>query len=143
MNDVIIAKFDSIQRCIQRARAEYAADPDGFDTNFTRQDAATLNVLRACEQSVDLANHVIRVRHLGIPTSSANSFDLLRQAGVIGDELTRQLQKMVRFRNIIIHRYEQLELAILRTVITANLDDLLTFGQRVLAFEAGGTSEAP
>ena len=52
MNDVIIAKFDSIQRCIQRAREEYAADPDGFDTNFTRQDAATLNVLRACEQHV-------------------------------------------------------------------------------------------
>lgn len=141
MNDVIANKIASIQRCIQRAREEYAADPDGFDTNFSRQDAATLNVLRACELSVDLANHVIRVWQLGIPTSSANSFDLLRQAGVIEEDLTRQLQKMVRFRNIIIHPYEQLELAILRNVITANLNDLLAFGQRVLAFEARGTSE--
>ena len=32
MNDVITVKFDSIQRCIQRARTEYAADPDGLLT---------------------------------------------------------------------------------------------------------------
>lgn len=141
MNDVIIGKFDSIQRCIQRARQEYAADPDGFDTNFTRQDAATLNVLRACELAIDLANHLIKTRQLGIPTSSADSFDLLRQAGIIDDTLTRQLQKMVRFRNIIVHNYEQLELAVLRGVITASLDDLLAFGQRVLVFEGTGSEK--
>ncbi|MDD2903897.1 MAG: hypothetical protein PHU44_15835 [Syntrophales bacterium] len=49
MNDIIINKIQSIQRCIQRAREEYASDPDGFDTNYTRQDAAIFNVLRACE----------------------------------------------------------------------------------------------
>ena len=55
MKDVALNKIQSIQRCVQRAREEYAADPDSFDTNFTRQDAAVLNVLRACEQSIDLA----------------------------------------------------------------------------------------
>ena len=83
MNDVIINKIQSIQRCIQRAREEYASDPEGFDTNYTKQDAAILNVLRACEQTIDLANYLIRRHKLGIPTASTESFDLLRQKFII------------------------------------------------------------
>ena len=83
MNDIIINKIQSIQRCVQRAREEYESDPDGFDTSFTRQDAAILNVLRACEQAIDLANHVIRKHKMGIPSSSTESFDLLRRKSVI------------------------------------------------------------
>ena len=78
---------------------------------------------------------------MGIPTSSAESFDLLRQAGIIDLELSRRLQKMVRFRNIIIRRFEHLELAVLRGVITDSLDDLLAFGQRTLTFEETTTHD--
>ena len=49
MNDIVINKIQSIQRCVRRAREEYRADSDGFATNYTRQDAALLHVLRACE----------------------------------------------------------------------------------------------
>ncbi len=80
MNDVVVNKIQSIQRCVRRVREEYAADTDSFDTNPTRQDAAVLNILRACEQSIDLANHAIKNRKLGIPTSSGESFELLAAA---------------------------------------------------------------
>jgi hypothetical protein len=40
MNDVVANKVQSIQRCVRRARDEYAADPAGVATDFTRQDAA-------------------------------------------------------------------------------------------------------
>jgi hypothetical protein len=52
MNDIVINKIQSIQRCIQRAREEYQFNPDGFLTNYSRQDAAILNLIRACEQSM-------------------------------------------------------------------------------------------
>lgn len=134
MNDVVLNKIQSIQRCVRRAREEYAADPDGFDTNFTRQDAAVLNVLRACEQSIDLANHVIKTRKLGIPTSSGESFDLLVAAKVIDPELNTKLQKMVGFRNAVVHHYQRIDLEIVRSVIAVGLNDLVDFGDQVLAY---------
>jgi uncharacterized protein YutE (UPF0331/DUF86 family) len=70
---------------------------DGFATNYTRQDAALLNVLRACETAIDLANHVIRVSQLGIPVSSADSFRLLRAEGIIDTGLAERMEKMVGF----------------------------------------------
>jgi hypothetical protein len=38
---------------------------------------AILNVTRACETAIDLANHIIKKEKLGIPASSAESFSLL------------------------------------------------------------------
>ncbi|HNS40819.1 MAG: DUF86 domain-containing protein [Anaerolineae bacterium] len=134
MNDVVLNKIQSIQRCVRRAREEYAVDPEGFDANFTRQDAAVLNILRACEQSIDLANHVIKARKLGVPTSSGESFDLLRMEGVIGSDLSDRLQRMAGFRNVVVHHYQRMEIEIVRAVVTSGLDDLIDFGDRVLAY---------
>ncbi len=60
MNDVVINKVQSIQRCVLRAREEYRAAGGQFQSDYTRQDAAILNITRACEQAIDLANHLIR-----------------------------------------------------------------------------------
>ncbi|HEY1407721.1 MAG TPA: DUF86 domain-containing protein [Promineifilum sp.] len=133
MNDIVVNKIQSIPRCILRAREEFAADPDGFDTNFTRQDAAILNILRASEQSIDLANYVIKTRKLGIPVSTAESFDLLQIHGAIGSDLAGRLRGMVGFRNAVVHRYQRTDMVLVRKVIELGRDDLIAFGDAMLA----------
>jgi len=134
MNDIVINKIQSIQRCIQRAREEYQSDPDGFDDNFTRQDAAVLNILRACEQAIDLANHTIKAHKMGIPTSSAESFDLISQQNVIDAGLSEKLKKMIHFRNTIIHQYQKMDLEIVKSVLASGLDNLIEYTDRIMAF---------
>jgi len=134
VNDVIINKIQSIQRCVNRAREEYGTDVDRFDTDYTRQDAAVLNVLRACEQTIDLANHIVRLYKLGIPTSSAESLELLQRKSIIDVTLSRKLKKMVNFRNIVIHQYQQMDLEIVKSVIISGLDDLVFFSDKILQF---------
>jgi len=92
MNDIVINKIQSIQLCVERAQEEYQKNPDGFETDFTRQDAAILNVIRACEQAIDLANHIIRKHKMGIPAPSAESFELLQKKNVIDQRLTKNLK---------------------------------------------------
>lgn len=140
MNDIVINKIQSIQRCVERAREEYGSAPEEFETNYTAQDAATLNILRACEQAIDLANHLIRTRKMGIPTSSAESFDLLLARGVIDKDLAEKLKRMVHFRNIVVHQYERLDMDILKSVIDSGLDDVVEFGDRVRGFISGAAS---
>ena len=48
-DDVLLNKAATIERRVKRAREEFTADPDTFASNFTRQDAAILNIQRACE----------------------------------------------------------------------------------------------
>jgi uncharacterized protein YutE (UPF0331/DUF86 family) len=134
MNDIVINKVQSIQRCIQRAREEYQLAGKQFATDDTRQDAAVLNVTRACEQAIDLANHVIKSQKLGIPTSSADSFMLLSQKQIITPELAQKLRGMVGFRNTAVHQYEQLNLEIVQKIITSGLDDLTHFCALIVTY---------
>lgn len=135
MKDIVINKIQSIQRCIARAREEYYANPAGFSGDYTRQDAALLNVLRACEQTIDLANHVIKSDKMGIPTSSGESFDLLAQKGVLDSSLAEKLKRMIHFRNTVVHNYQKIDLEIVKAVLVAGLDDLLAFADIIMARE--------
>ena len=60
VDDVLLNKAASIERCVARAREEYAANPQGFGSDFTRQDAAILNVQRACEAALDMGRHLMQ-----------------------------------------------------------------------------------
>ena len=136
MNDVVLNKIQSIQRCVMRARDELRAAGARFPTDYTRQDAAILNVTRACEQAIDLANHVIRRAKLGVPTDSADSFELLVKAGLVPPALGAKLRKMVGFRNTVIHEYQDVDLEIVQAVIEVGLEDLVAFTDRVASWDA-------
>ncbi len=131
MNDVILNKAASIERCVKRAREEYQAS-EHFATDYTRQDAAVLNVIRACEQAIDLANHVVKVHRLGLPNSSRDSFTLLAEHNWFPTDLATELAKMLGFRNVMVYEYSQANLQIVSRVIEEHLDSLLRFTKAIL-----------
>ncbi len=104
-----------------------------FKTNYLLQDAAVLNIIPACETALNLANMLIRKRRLGIPSESRESFRILTREQLLERSLAARLQKMVGFRNLAVHRYQDLNLDIVEAVIRTNLDDLLVFAKAVQA----------
>lgn len=132
VDDVLINKAATIERCVARATNEYEKSPATFASDFTRQDAAILNVQRACEAALDMGQHLIRRERLGVPQSSRDVFALLAQAGWIDAALSVRLQKMVGFRNIAVHDYQTLQLPIVEAVITKHLGDFTTYSQTLL-----------
>jgi uncharacterized protein YutE (UPF0331/DUF86 family) len=134
VKDIIVNKVQSIQRCIRRARDELELAGTGFREDYTRQDAAILNITRACEQALDLANHIIKTHKMGIPTSSRESFDLLERQGVIPNDLAVKLRKMIGFRNTAVHQYQQLNIDIVIEIIRSGLDNLIAFTDAIIDF---------
>ncbi|MFN3710595.1 MAG: type VII toxin-antitoxin system HepT family RNase toxin [Alishewanella aestuarii] len=139
-DDVLLNKAATIERCVKRARDEYQQDPVNFASNFTRQDAAILNIQRACEAALDMGQHLIRKYKLGIPQSSRDVFTLLATANFLPAELAEKMKKMVGFRNIAVHEYQRLQLAITEYVITQRLDDFSEFSQLLLSKDEAFTS---
>ncbi len=131
-DDVLINKAATIERCVARAREEYFSDPATFATNFTRQDAAILNIQRACEAALDMGQHLIRRDRLGVPQSARDVFTLLAQAGRIEKPLAEALQRMVGFRNIAVHDYQTLQLPITVAIIEKHLDEFLDYSKALL-----------
>lgn len=135
-DDVIINKAATIERCVARAREEYARNPATFATDHTRQDAAILNIQRACEAALDMGQHLIRRERLGVPQSARDVFTLLAGAGWIDAGLADVLKRMVGFRNIAVHDYQQLQLPITVAIIEKHLDDFLIYTRRLIQRDA-------
>lgn len=135
-DDILINKAATIERCVARAREEYVKDAAGFGSDYTRQDAAILNIQRACEAALDMGQHLIRRERLGVPQGARDVFALLAQSGWIAPELAEQMKKMVGFRNIAVHEYQALQLPITVAVITRHLEDFLRFSKAVLLRDA-------
>lgn len=133
MSEVLAQKITSVQRCVARARAVRAEAGASFRTNYNLQDAAVLNVIRACDGAIDLANMLIRRRRLGIPAESRESFAILAREQAIPVDLGERLQRMVGFRNVAVHQYRNLDLDIVDAVIARQLEDLLEFARTVRA----------
>ncbi len=134
MNQVVLNKKVSIERCIAQARKYYAMERElAFEEDHLRQDAVALNVQRACELCIDIANHLIKTRKLGLPQDSKDSFSLLQRAGLIDESMTARLRAMVGFRNILVHQYQMLDLDIMVEVVERRLDELLAFANVALA----------
>ena len=83
-------------------------------------------------KSRDLAQHLVRVRALSVPTSSRDLFALLAHAAIIDPALALSLQKMVGFRNVAVHEYQRLNLAIVAAIIDQELDQVLRFASAAL-----------
>lgn len=79
-DDVLLNKAATIERGVARAREEYARDPASFALDSTRQDAAILNVLRACEAALDMGQHLVRKHQLDLPQCARDVFELLARA---------------------------------------------------------------
>ena len=133
MDDIILNKAAIIERCLKRIHEDYDGYEEEFKTSFLRQDAIILNLQRACEASIDLAAHIIRVKKLGLPQTSRDMFALLQDAGLIDAQLSDRLQKMTGFRNIAVHNYQKLDLAIVQHLIEHRLGDIQAFSSAMIA----------
>jgi uncharacterized protein YutE (UPF0331/DUF86 family) len=134
MNDVILNKVTTIERCLKRIHEVYDGNSENL-LDFTKQDSIILNIQRSCEASIDMAMHVVSEKKLGVPKTSREAFKLLQLAGLIDEALAKTLMNMVGFRNIAVHDYQALELPILEAILDKHIDDFKQFTKLILAMD--------
>jgi uncharacterized protein YutE (UPF0331/DUF86 family) len=69
------------------------------------------------ETCVDIANHIIADGGMRAPESYADSFTVLRENNVLGADLHAQLAGMAKFRNVIVHQYDQIDAEIVVSIL--------------------------
>ncbi|MBL7006553.1 MAG: DUF86 domain-containing protein [Spirochaetia bacterium] len=124
-DNVVLNKSTIIERSLRRMREEYRAD--NSLENYTHIDAMILNIERACQAAIDLAQHLVAVHHLGMPQNSAESFILLEKSNLISQASTKSMVGMTGFRNVAIHEYQKLEMDILRLIAESEYKSLIEF----------------
>jgi uncharacterized protein YutE (UPF0331/DUF86 family) len=125
--DLIQDRFQDIQQSLERlerlralSRKEFLADQDCLDV-------ACYRLLMAIEAALQICFHV-SARSLGkVPEEYAECFSILCDGGILEKDLSGELERMARFRNLLVHVYRKVEYDRVYDIIQDHLEDLRMF----------------
>ena len=86
----------------------------------------------AIQICIDIANYLIAHHGLSAPEGVDNVFAVLGKAGVIPQPLAKRMVGMVRFRNILVHDYLEIDDEIVHRLLTTRLNDFDEFSQIII-----------
>ena len=124
--DIILEKITNIKRCLNRIKDVTNLKPESIE-DYNTQDIFILNLQRAVQAAVDIAVHIVSSEGWGVSKTIKENFVILSDNKIITKELANQMTKMVGFRNIAVHDYSKMDIAILKSILTISLQDLEVF----------------
>jgi uncharacterized protein YutE (UPF0331/DUF86 family) len=122
---LVAKKLALIESCL--ADLDRLARPDALATDVREQRFVEHTLQVAIQAALDVASHIVSDRRLGEPRTNRELFDLLERDGWLEAPLAATLRNMAGFRNVLVHGYDDVDLAVVRDVLGNRLGDLAAF----------------
>jgi uncharacterized protein YutE (UPF0331/DUF86 family) len=130
----MLDKIRVIQDCIYKLDVLSQLSVDDFTSDFKNFDSAKYNLQIAIEAMIDIGNHIISRKGLGTPKTYRDTFEILHKGEVIPKEDTATYKLMARFRNRIVHFYDDVDDKEVYNILQNNLGDFNSFIEHVNRF---------
>jgi uncharacterized protein YutE (UPF0331/DUF86 family) len=95
------------------------------------------------ETCVDIAGHIIADNKFRIPDSYADAFRVLSENKVIPQDLSRTMEQISKFRNIIVHHYDRVDAEIVISILRKKLNDFRMYRESVITWIHPGKPKTP
>ncbi|MAE72413.1 MAG: hypothetical protein CME06_18325 [Gemmatimonadetes bacterium] len=108
---VLAERAIAVERHLERVRLHLPEAPERLAAGMLESDAVILHMWQATQIVIDLAMAACVRLGAGTPSSYGEAFRGLGDAGHLRPELADRLAKAAGFRKLIVHNYEDLDLA--------------------------------
>ena len=86
------------------------------------------------ETCVDIASHIIADKGYRVPKSYSDAFKVLLDEKIVTSRLFDVLQKMAKFRNIVVHHYDKVDAEIVVGILKKDLIDFTSYKDAIISF---------
>ena len=86
------------------------------------------------ETCVDIAGHIISDKGYRIPKSYADTFRVLHEEQILTGKLFAALEKMAKFRNVVVHHYDKVDAEIVVGILRRDLKDFTGYRDAIVNF---------
>ncbi len=131
-HDLVRNRCREIAESLARLEKISLVSKEAFLADQDIKDIASYRLLIAIEAALNLCYHISAKYLKKVPENYADCFQLVGEAGIISADLAKDLQRMARFRNLLVHVYWQIDEDTLFTIITSPLDDLRRYCDAVV-----------
>ena len=127
----ILHKLQAITDSLSKLEELAQMGKDVFLIDFRSIDSAKYNLQTSIEAMIDICNHIISRKRLRVPATNVESFEVVSEAGLLPADALPVYRSMARFRNRIVHMYDDVDDSQIHEMLQTRLDDIRTFVQHV------------
>ena len=132
--DTITRHLELLRLYLERLAELQQHSREALKSDWHVQSMVERNLQLAIEAVVSIAEQVIASLSLPTPESSRAALSTLADASVLTHDLAQALQQAVGFRNIIVHRYMDIDYDLVYEALQSDLGDLAAFLATISSF---------
>jgi uncharacterized protein YutE (UPF0331/DUF86 family) len=129
---LIMRKLSELEEYLNQVREFASIKREEYSEDWKVQRIIERTLQMMVELAVDISAHLISDKRLRVPTGYADTFKVLFEGGLINQGLYQVLAQMAKFRNIVVHQYDQIDDTIVVDILRNHLDDFVLFRDAVL-----------
>lgn len=130
--EVFVTKLEHVDEFVSDLEEMRGMSRQEYLDDLVVQRAVERTLMNLVQATIDLASHVRRSEGLGLAETSKEEIDCLHDAGIVSEATSEKLQEAVGFRNVLAHRYGEIDHDVVYDVLHEDLQWFERF-QRELA----------
>lgn len=129
---IILRKLAEMEGYLGQIKEFSHITPQDYAKDWKTQRIVERTLQIMIEICVDIANHIIADRKYRVPLSYADTFKVLHEEGVINAELSGNMERMAKFRDILVHHYNKLDESTVVALLRGQLEDFIRYKDSIL-----------
>jgi len=129
---LLLRKLAELEEYLRQIKEYANVNVEQYSKDWRIQRIVERTLQMMIESCADIAGHIISDRGYRVPTSYADTFRVLYEKEILTKDLFETIEKMSKFRNIIVHHYDRIDPEIVVTILRKDLDDLLAFKNLII-----------
>lgn len=139
---LILRKLSELEEYYKQIGELSSTTVNEYQRDWKLQRIVERTLQMMIETCSDIAGHIISDRKLRVPTSYADAFAVLHENNMISAALFEAMQKMAKFRNVVVHHYDSVDAEIVIEILKKHLLDFISFKEAiVMALQADKAAE--
>ena len=124
---LVLRKLAELEEYLEQIKEYANVSAEEYSKEWRTQRIVERTLQIMIELCADIAGHIISDRGYRVPTSYADTFRVLYEKDILTKDLFETMEKISKFRNIIVHHYDSVAPEIVVNILRKDLDDFLAF----------------
>ena len=129
---LILRKLAELDQYYKQLKEYENTTVDQYSDDWKIQRIIERTLQMMIETCVDIAGHIIADKGFRIPKSYADTFKVLLEEKILSRKLSAALEKMAKFRDIVVHHYDKVDAEIVAAILKNDLADFVSYKEAII-----------
>ena len=129
---LILRKLAELEEYLGQVKEYASITGDRYSSDWKAQRVVERTLQMMIETCADVAGHIISDKGYRVPTTYADTFRVLYENSILNKDLFETMEKMAKFRNIIVHHYDKVDTEIVTGILKKDLKDFSAYKDAII-----------